>query len=94
MASPSTTSVPTGRVPVKVKLEGATLKKIIEADSFIDKGGDDTARRLYEYNCNARELEVYNLLKKMVHDLNEGLKVRQERVRLIDEGDGLYVELD
>ncbi len=94
MASPSTTSLPKSKMAVRVKLEAQTLQKIIEADSFVDKGGDDTSRRLYEYNCNARELEVYNLLKKMVFDLNDGLKVRQERIRLIEEGDGLYIELD
>jgi hypothetical protein len=101
MATPSTSTpapaspkgVSRSRTSVRVKLDAATLKKIIEADSYVDKD-DDGDKRLYEYNCNLRELETYNLLKKMVFAMNDQLKNRQERMRLIEEGDGLYVELE
>ncbi len=78
---------------IKVKLDEEIMNKIIKADSFNEVGGDESRRKLYEHNCNLRELEIYKLFKKFVQQMNEKLKMRQEKMRLIEEGDGLYIEI-
>ena len=47
----------------------------------------------FELNCNIREMLVYKLFQKMVAEMNEQLKGKPEKLRLFDEGDGLYLEI-
>ncbi len=78
-----------------VEIDKTALKKIVEADSF-QKMNVETKKKyeeMYEVNCNIRELQVYKLLQKMVADMNDLLKGKPEKLRLFDEGDGLYIEL-
>ena len=78
-----------------VEIDKGALKKIVEADSFLNMNAETKKKyeEMYEVNCNIRELQVYKLLQKMVADMNEVLKGKPEKLRLFDEGDGLYMEL-
>jgi len=78
-----------------VQIDTAALKKIIEADSFINMNAETRKKyeEVYELNCNIRELQVYKLLQKMVADMNGMLKGKPEKLRLFDEGEGLHLEL-
>lgn len=78
-----------------VEIDKEALKKIVEADSFLNMNIETKKKyqEVYDLNCNIRELQVYKLLQKMVADMNQHLKGRPERLRLFDEGEGLFLEL-
>jgi hypothetical protein len=78
-----------------VEIDKEALKKIVEADSFLNMNIETKKKyqEVYDLNCNIRELQIYKLLQKMVADMNQLLKGRPERLRLFDEGEGLYLEL-
>ena len=78
-----------------VEIDKGALKKIVEADSFLNMNAETKKKyqEVYELNCNIRELQVYKLLQKMVADMNHHLKGRSEKLRLFDEGEGLFLEL-
>jgi hypothetical protein len=78
-----------------VEIDKEAMKKIVEADSFLNMNVETKKKyqEIYELNCNIRELQVYKLLQKMVADMNQHLKGRSEKLRLFDEGEGLFLEL-
>lgn len=78
-----------------VEIDKNALKKIVEADSFLNMNVETKKKyqEIYELNCNIRELQIYKMLQKMVADMNQHLKGRPERLRLFDEGEGLFLEL-
>ena len=78
-----------------VQIDKAALKKIIEADSFTNMNAETKKKyeEIYELNCNIRELQVFKLLQKMVADMNGLLKGKPEKLRIFDEGEGLFLEL-
>lgn len=78
-----------------VEINKEALKKIVEADSFTNMNVETKKKymEVYELNCNIRELQVYKLLQKVVADMNELLKGKPEKLRLFDEGNGLFLEL-
>ncbi len=78
-----------------VEIDKDALKKIVEADSFLNMNVETKKKyqEIYELNCNIRELQIYKMLQKMVADMNQHLKGRSEKLRLFDEGEGLFLEL-
>lgn len=78
-----------------VEIDKVALTKIVEADSFHNMNMETKKKyqEIYELNCNIRELQVFKLLQKIVADMNALLKGRPEKLRLYDEGEGLYLEL-
>lgn len=78
-----------------VEIDKEAMKKIVEADSFLNMNVETKKKyqEVYDLNCNIRELQVYKLLQKMVADMNQHLKGRPEKLRLFDEGEGLFLEL-
>ena len=78
-----------------VEIDKIALSKIVEADCFTNMNPETRKKYqdVYDLNCNIRELQVYKLLQKMVADMNELLKGKPEKLRLFDEGVGLFLEL-
>lgn len=85
-----------GKEAVRVKINEEIMKKIIYADTYQENeaGKDSHSARLYEHTCNLRETQVYKLLQDYVAQMNEKLKMRRERMRVVDEGHGIYIELE
>jgi len=80
---------------VRVKIDEGLMKDVISSDTFLEaEDADERAKRIYEHNCNRRELKLYNLLRKMVHDFNRELSSTRIRLRIVEEGEGLYLEMD
>lgn len=81
---------------VRVKISEEILKKIIYADTHQEHDGESNSRleRLYEHTCNLRETQIYKLLQDFVAQMNDRLKMRRERMRVVDEGQGIYIELE
>jgi hypothetical protein len=78
-----------------VEIDKAALQKIVEADTFSKMTSEEKKKYqdIYDLNCNIRELQVFKLLQKVVADMNGLLKGRPEKLRLFDEGNGLFLEL-
>ncbi len=78
-----------------VQVSKSVLEKIIEADTFTSMTAEEKKKyqKMFELNSNIREMLVYKLLQRIVADMNEVLKGKPEKLRLLDEGDGLYLEL-
>ena len=85
-----------GKEPVRVKINEEIMKKIIFADTCQENEGNNDSRmeRLYEHTCNLRETQIYKLLQNYVAQMNEKLKLRRECMRVVDEGKGIYLELE
>ena len=85
-----------GKDPVRVKIDENLLQKIINADTHQENtsSGDDVQKRHYEQMCNFRETQIYKLFQDIVNNFNSKLKTRREIIRLVDEGDGLHLELE
>jgi hypothetical protein len=80
---------------IRVKIDEELMEAIIKADSFLESDTqDDRARRVYEHNCNRRELKLYNLLRQVVGDTNAILRTTRIRLRIVEEGKGMYLEMD
>ncbi|GAB4166447.1 MAG: hypothetical protein Kow00107_11530 [Planctomycetota bacterium] len=80
---------------LRVKIDETLMNDIIKADSYLEnETADDRAERVYEHNCNRRELKLYNLLRQVVGDANSALHTTRIRLRLVEEGKGLYLEMD
>ncbi|MDZ7815763.1 MAG: hypothetical protein U5N86_07095 [Planctomycetota bacterium] len=80
---------------VRIKVDEELLEAVKSADSALEMDLDDEKiKRFYEHNCNRRELKLYNLLKQVVGDFNEALSSTRIRMRIIEEGQGLYLEMD
>ena len=80
---------------VRVKVDESLMSDIIAADTCTEvQEMDKRLERIYEHNCNRRELKLYNLLRKMVQDFNSELSTTRIKMRLIEEGQGMYIEMD
>ncbi len=80
---------------VRIKVNETLLRDIIAADTFLEvEEKDEKGTRVYEHNCNRRELKLYNLLRSVVHDFNKNLTSTRIKLRLVEEGSGLYIEMD
>ena len=80
---------------VRIKVSEDLMKSIISADSFLERDEpSDKEKRTYEHNCNRRELKLYNLLRQVVGDFNTSLSSTRIKLRIIEEGDGFYLEMD
>ena len=80
---------------VRIKVDEELLDAVKSADSALEMDlEDEKLKRVYEHNCNRRELKLYNLLKQIVGDFNNSLSSTRIRMRIIEEGNGLYMEMD
>jgi hypothetical protein len=78
-----------------VELDKTLLKGVIETDGL--NAMSEEARKpylsAYRTACELRELRLYKLLQNLVAGLNENaLKGKAERLRIVDEGDGIVIE--
>ena len=76
---------------IRVQLDDDILQEIIRSDRPEPKQGQD--RSDYDRQCALREYQVYRLLRSVVSQFNGRMKGRRERFKLIEEGDGLIIEL-
>ena len=67
---------------IRVQLDQKILHSLIEGDGQSN-----------EREQNLREHQVYLLMRSVVSQFNERMKGRRERFKLIDEGEGLIIEL-
>jgi len=79
-----------------VAVDQKLFKGIIEMDA-LNSMPDDLRKKyhgLYLMACELRELRFYKLLRRVIAALNESaFKSKAEKLRLVDEGAGLYIEL-
>lgn len=80
---------------IRVRLEPDILADLVYGGVRDPKQfrGDDGARIEWERECALREHQVYRLLRNVVQQFNGKLKGRRERFKLVEEGDGLVIEL-
>lgn len=77
---------------IRVHLDPDILRELVYGELNDGETRDDRARAMAERNCALREHQVYRLLRNIVSQFNGKLKGRRERMRLIEEGDGLSIE--
>jgi len=79
-----------------VELDRTLLKGVIETDG-LNALSEDMRKKYqaaYKTASDLRELRLYKLLQSIVAGLNAtALKGKTEKLRLVDEGDGLTIEL-
>ncbi|MFA4985231.1 MAG: hypothetical protein WC712_01480 [Candidatus Brocadiia bacterium] len=80
---------------IRVKIDEQLMREIIGADTYLElENKDEKATRSYDHNCNRRELKLFNLLRTMVRDCNSELASTRLKMRIIEEGEGIYLEMD
>ncbi|MCX7703492.1 MAG: hypothetical protein N2234_05270, partial [Planctomycetota bacterium] len=75
-----------------VELDKSLIKGVVETDGLnaLSEEVRKSYAIAYKTACELRELRLYKLLQSIVSGLNENaLKTRTEKLRLVDEGDGL-----
>lgn len=82
---------------VGVELDKALLKGVIETDG-LNALSEDLRKKYsaaYRTASELRELRLYKLLQSVVAGLNAtALKGKAEKLRLVDDGSGLTIELE
>jgi hypothetical protein len=76
---------------IRVQLDPAILQDLIYGDEPSTR--DETARIAWERTCALREHQVYRLMRSLVSQCNTRIKGRRERFKLVEEGDGLVLEI-
>ncbi|TVR16256.1 MAG: hypothetical protein EA401_01680 [Planctomycetota bacterium] len=77
---------------IRVRLDQEILHELIYGQ-LGELPKDDEARLDYQRTCSLREHQVYRLMRSLVSQFNGRLKGRRERFKLVEEGDGLVLEL-
>jgi hypothetical protein len=76
-----------------VRLDPDVLTELIYGgEQERDRSRDPKAQADYEHTCALRELQVYRLMRSIVSEYNQKSKGRRERLKLVEEGDGLVLE--
>lgn len=76
-----------------VRLDPDILDELIYGGESERNATRDPARQAdYERTCALRELQVYRLMRSVVSEFNTKSKGRRERMKLVEEGEGLFIE--
>ena len=70
---------------IRVQLDPDVLHDLVYGDG---PDGDEH----YQRSCALREHQIYRLLRSVVSQFNGRMKGRRERLKLVEEGDGLVLE--
>jgi hypothetical protein len=76
----------------RVRLDPEIMRELVYGGVDPAEGRDDKARATIERTCSLRELQVYRLMRSIVGELNQRMKGRRERFKLVEEGEGLFLE--
>ncbi|MFW5844745.1 MAG: hypothetical protein ACOCXJ_00805 [Planctomycetota bacterium] len=76
---------------ITVKLDPDILNELVYGGTGHEPR-DPAAQAEYHRTCALRELLVYRLLRSIVSDFNGKMKGRRERLKLVEEGEGLVLE--
>ena len=75
---------------ITVKLDPDILHELIYGDGEAPREAAKAAE--WQRTCGLRELLMYRLLRQMVSDFNGKLRGRREKLKLVEEGDGLTIQ--
>jgi len=83
----------TGNNTIRVLLDADIMQELIYGDENPEAINNDRERLAAERKCALREHQLYRLMRSMVSQFNGRLKGRRERFKLVDEGNGLVIEI-
>jgi hypothetical protein len=75
---------------IRVRLDAELMRELMNGG---EEPRDEKAKATHERNSQLRELLVYRLLRSVVGEFNTKLKGRRERFKLVEEGEGLFLEV-
>ena len=76
---------------ITVKLDPDILHELIYGPDG-EQSRNPAAQQDYNRTCALRELLVYRLMRSIVSDFNGKMRGRRDRLKLVEEGDGMVLE--
>lgn len=77
---------------IRVQIDPEILHDLVYIEGPEGEGRDERTKQLYRQMCALREHQIYRLLRSIVSQFNQRLKGRRERLKIVEEGDGLILE--